>query len=156
MNDRRPRILISACLLGQPVRYDGRGKPVNDPRLERWRREGRLVPICPELAGGLSVPRRPAERLADRVIDDQDNDLTDAFHRGAEAALTLARQHGCRFALLKQDSPSCATTTRYDGSFSGQRVPGSGITADLLRSHGLEVFGEDAIDLLATRLEVAD
>ncbi|WP_066478832.1 MULTISPECIES: DUF523 domain-containing protein [unclassified Sphingomonas] len=147
-----PRILVSACLLGQPVRYDGAAKTVDDPRIERWRREGRLVTICPELAGGLGVPRRPAERQGERVVDDAGDDVSGAFDAGAHAALVLARSQDCRFALLKQGSPSCGSVQIGDGSFTGRRVPGMGITAELLSANGIRVFGEDQIDALDAAL----
>lgn len=153
------RILISACLLGRPVRYDGKGKRLDDLRLDRWEAEGRLVPMCPELAGGLHVPRSAAEITggsgADvlagraRVVTTTGEDVTEAFLMGAKAALDLARQNGCAHALLIDRSPSCGSLQIYDGSFSGRRLAGSGVTAALLAAHGIRVFADHEMDRLA-------
>jgi uncharacterized protein YbbK (DUF523 family) len=156
-------ILVSACLLGRPVRYDGKAKPLPHPALARWHAEGRVVAICPEVSAGLSIPRAPAEIAASRtgadvltgkaaVIDVHGADLTDPFRAGAEAALDLARTHRCRFALLIDGSPSCGSSFIYDGSFSGIRRAGDGVTAALLRRHGIEVFAPTEIAALEARL----
>jgi uncharacterized protein YbbK (DUF523 family) len=161
------RILISACLLGQAVRYDGRGKALDDPRLARWQAEGRLVPLCPEVATGLPVPRAPAEievgGTGAAVLDGvagiraaDGADLTAAFEAGAELALELARREGCRFALLTDGSPSCGSTRIHAGGFDGTRVPGAGVVAALLSRAGIEVFAPDRIDALEAALMAAD
>ena len=151
-----PRILVSRCLLGEPVRYDGGAKPLNHSLLRQWNEQGLLVPICPELLGGLAVPRKPAEIVggggADvlagraRVLTIDDEDVTEAFIAGARLARDLAEREGCAFALLKENSPSCGTHRIADGSFSGVRKPGQGVTAALLRAAGLLVFGEEDIE----------
>lgn len=160
------RILVSACLLGAPVRYDGAGKALGHPLLDRWQAEGRLVPVCPELMGGLPVPR-PAAEIAggdgDAVLDGDarirtrdGTDVTDAFHAGAEAALAAARTAGCRFALLMPRSPSCGSRDIHDGSFSGALVPGRGVTAALLVRDGIAVYGPDGIVALAEAIAEAE
>ncbi|PKR88630.1 DUF523 domain-containing protein [Pleomorphomonas diazotrophica] len=157
------RILISACLLGRPVRYDGTGRRLADPRLERWQAEGRLVPICPELMGELPVPR-PAAEIAGgigadvlagraRVVTAAGEDMTAAFVAGAEVALDLARRNGCNFALLIDRSPSCGSFNIYDGTFSGRRMAGAGVTATLLAAHGIGVYADHEIDRLAEAVE---
>lgn len=149
------RILISACLLGHPVRYDGSAKPVADPRLQTWLAEGRLVAACPESLGGLPTPRAPAEIQPGkhlRVVDATGRDQTSAFELGARAALQLALDHGCTIALLKDGSPSCGSTYVLDGTFSGTRRTARGATAALLVEHGITVFSEHDIDGLAARL----
>lgn len=159
------KILVSACLLGRPVRYNGSAKPLRHPSLERWRREGRLVSICPELTAGFSVPRPTAEIAAAqsgetvlldgaRVIEATGADVTDLYVAGARAVLGLAREHGCRFALLIDGSPSCGSGFIYDGTFSGRKHVGAGVTAALLRQHGIEVFAETEIDALQARLSL--
>jgi len=140
------KILISSCLLGQKVRYDGEGKLCDDARIARWQAEGRLVPVCPEVAGGLPTPRPPAQIRGDRVVTEAGEDVTDAFERGAALALQTARTHGVALAILKQSSPSCGSLTVYDGTFSGAKRPGEGKTAELLRRSGFKVFGEDQLD----------
>ncbi|MEM5310137.1 DUF523 domain-containing protein [Paraburkholderia sp. JHI869] len=158
-----PNILVSACLLGRPVRYNGSAKTVAHALIEQWQREERLVPVCPEVAGGFGVPRPPAE-IADaasggavlagaaRVIDVRGEDVTAQFVRGAHVALELALTHDCRFALLVDGSPSCGSRAIYDGSFAGHKHAGAGVTTTLLRQHGIEVFAETEIDALHARL----
>ncbi len=141
------RILVSACLLGDPVRFDGRAKTVLDPRLDRWAAEGRLVPLCPEVAGGLPVPRPPAERQPDgRVMDDRGVDRTPAFELGAQRALEAAREHGCGLAILKEGSPSCGVSRIYDGTFTKQPLAGQGLTTERLKAEGIAVFSELELD----------
>lgn len=151
------RVLVSSCLLGEPVRYDGRDKFTDAAVLARWREQGRVVPVCPEVAGGLPVPRRPAEIQggvggdavlggAARVVDDGGDDVTRAFVAGAEQALALVRAHAIRVAVLKARSPSCGSGAVYDGSFSGRTVAAFGVTAELLRRAGVRVFDETALD----------
>lgn len=146
------RILVSACLLGAPVRHDGGHKQVRSDILDRWRSEGRLVAVCPEEAGGLGTPRPASERLGDRVLAKTGDDVTNAFQKGAEAALALAKRHGCRFALLKESSPSCGSSLIHDGAFQGRKIPGQGVTTELLRAHGVRVFNENEIEALAEAL----
>jgi uncharacterized protein YbbK (DUF523 family) len=149
-------VLVSACLLGSPVRYDGGHKRLNNPLLEQWVSDGRVVSLCPELAGGLPVPRRPAELEAGsqgfhvlagqaKVIDSNKADLSKAFVAGAHLSLQLAKRMNIRVAVLKDSSPSCGTNFIYDGTFSKIKVPGMGVTSALLESHGIKVFSEDAI-----------
>ncbi|MBH3357543.1 Uncharacterized conserved protein YbbK, DUF523 family [Pseudomonas guariconensis] len=146
-----PRVLVSACLLGQPVRYDGRDSGHPD-LLQRWQAEGRVVPLCPEVAGGLPTPRPPAEIPGGQgaaVLDGQAQvvtvtglDVSEAFLAGARQALALVREHSIRVAVLKAGSPSCGNRLTYDGTFSGVKVPGEGVTTALLRREGVLVFSE--------------
>ena len=146
-----PRVLVSACLLGQPVRYDGRDSGHPD-LLQRGQAEGRVVPLCPEVAGGLPTPRPPAEIPGGQgaaVLDGQAQvvtvtglDVSEAFLAGARQALALVREHGIRVAVLKAGSPSCGNRLTYDGTFSGVKVPGEGVTTALLRREGVLVFSE--------------
>ena len=156
------KILISACLLGRPVRYDGRSVPKNDPMIAKWLAQGRLLPFCPEVAGGLPTPRLPAEIhggigadvLEEKaVVMTQESDVTSAFLKGARAALSLCLEQDICLALLKEKSPSCGSRHIYDGSFSKTLIPGRGVTADLLETHGILVFSEDRISALACALE---
>lgn len=146
-----PRVLVSACLLGQPVRYDGRDSGHPD-LLQRWQAEGRVVPLCPEVAGGLPTPRPPAEIPGGQgaaVLDGQAQvvtvtglDVSEAFLAGARQALALVREHGIRVAVLKAGSPSCGNRLTYDGTFSGVKVRVEGVTTALLRREGVLVFSE--------------
>ncbi|MCP9949501.1 DUF523 domain-containing protein [Actinomadura madurae] len=156
------RILVSSCLVGRPVRYDGKAKPVSGGLVERWRAEGRLVPFCPEVSGGLGVPRPPAEIVGGdggdvldgtaRIRTGTGEDVTEEFLRGARLALDAARRSGARVALLKEGSPSCGGHRIYDGTFTGSPVPGTGVTTALLRRSGVHVFSEDELDDLAALL----
>jgi uncharacterized protein YbbK (DUF523 family) len=157
-------LLISACLTGAPVRYDGRGKPLDDSLMARLSARCRLVPLCPELSGGLPVPRPPAEienamsgdDVLDgraRVLEKGGRDVTALFVAGAENALEVAVEQGCRFALLIDGSPSCGSLAIYDGAFSGTKHPGNGVTAALLARNGIEVFTPARSDALLHRLE---
>jgi uncharacterized protein YbbK (DUF523 family) len=143
------RVLVSACLLGAEVRHHGGAATVEHPILRRWREEGRIVGVCPELAGGLPSPRPAAEIIRGRVISKEGRDVTRAFDAGAATAVATARELGIRVAVLKSRSPSCGIGQIYDGTFSGRLVDGDGVTAAALRRAGVEVFDE-------TQLEEAD
>jgi uncharacterized protein YbbK (DUF523 family) len=146
------RVLVSACLLGEKVRYNGAAASANDAVLTRWLAEGRVVSFCPEIAGGLGVPRPPAEiRGGDGdavlasivpVVTRDHGDVTAAFVRGAELALAAARSQQASVAILKDGSPSCGSSWIYDGTFAGVRRQGRGVTAALLERHGIRVFSE--------------
>ncbi|MBK6426545.1 MAG: DUF523 domain-containing protein [Blastocatellia bacterium] len=156
-------ILVSACLVGESVRYNGGDKRTDHPVLQRWLGEGRVVTVCPEVAGGLSVPRPPAEIVGAagglsvlsgvaRVIDDRGRDVTGQFVRGAEHALAVARSKSIRIAVLKEGSPSCGLGYIYDGSFTGTRVSDVGVTAACLERAGIYVFSEAQLEEADLRL----
>ena len=139
-------ILVSACLLGCPCRYDGKSKP-SDAVLALVEHHT-LIPVCPEQMGGLATPRVPAERKSDGVFTESGVDVTEQYRRGAEEALRLAKLYGCTYAILKARSPSCGSRQIYDGSFSRTLIPGDGVTAQLLKAHGITVLGESEVDTL--------
>jgi len=148
------KILISACLLGEHVRYDGGNCLQQSQLLWKWQEEGRLVALCPEVAGGLPVPRPPAEIQPDgRIITIEEREVTAAFRLGAEKALQLCKAHGITVAILKEGSPSCGSSKINDGTFSSTKVAGSGVTAQLLRENGIRVFSELELDQVATLLK---
>ncbi|RMH61721.1 MAG: DUF523 domain-containing protein [Zetaproteobacteria bacterium] len=159
------KILVSACLLGEKVRYDG-ADCAQQGLLQKWQREGRVVPYCPEVSGGLEVPRPPAEieggdaegvlRGERRVLRHDGKDVTHAFIAGAERALADCWRHQIKIAILKEGSPSCGVCEVRDGSFSGRRVNGQGVTARLLARHGISVFHEGQIEQAAKRLAELD
>lgn len=146
-------ILVSACLLGTPCRYDGASK--RNPALDRLTAQGHvLVPVCPEVLGGLPTPRPPAERQpGGRVVNREGIDVTAEYRAGAERALEIARTHGCTCAVLKERSPSCGFGQVYDGTFTRTLIPGSGVAAELLSAHGITVYGESQVGELLERLE---
>jgi len=139
MNDSSP-ILVSACLLGVPCRYNGTG--VADERMLALANKRHLIPVCPEQLGGLPTPRPPAERHDTRVLTRDERDFTAAYQRGAEETAKLAALFSCRIAVLKANSPSCGSGQIYDGCFCGRLVPGDGLTAALLKKEGLTVLSE--------------
>ena len=148
-------ILISACLLGEKVRYNGKDLFLDHPLIQKWQSQDRLIPICPEVAGGLPVPRAPAEIISHasntQIINSEKQDVTEPFLEGAKAALKLAQKHHCRAAILTESSPSCGSQTIYDGSFSGTKIQGAGITTALLLRHNIAVFNQfqlEAVDKL--------
>lgn len=139
-------IIVSACLIGACCRYDGKCKEViSEPHGDGYT----LIPVCPEQLGGLATPRAPAEIVGERVVNRNGEDVTQAYKRGAEEALGIAKKYGCRYAILKERSPSCGSREIYDGSFSGTLKDGNGITAELFLRSGIKVVGEsDAKELL--------
>lgn len=140
------KILVSACLCGDPCRYDGKAVPCDDPTFLKWMEEGRFVQVCPEVMAGLGVPRSESQRRGDKVVTIDGRDVTEAFHRGAQLTLDLANSENVAFCILKQRSPSCGSVTIHDGTFSGIKIPGQGVTAEVLRNAGYEVFGEDQME----------
>ncbi len=142
------RILISGCLLGLRCRFDGASRPLSKELLDRLKEEFELISICPEQLGGLATPREPAERVGGRVVSRCGVNLTDEYLRGAEEALKMAREFDCRYALMKERSPSCGSGEIYDGSFEKNLIAGDGVTVELLRKNGIEVFGEGDIEKL--------
>ena len=140
-------LLVSACLLGVSCRYDGCSKPL--AQLDRLlKSDVHLVPICPEILGGLPTPRVPSERRGGCVVTRDGRDATQNYRRGAEEALRLARLTRCSCALLKERSPSCGCGRIYDGTFTGTLTDGNGVAAELLLQNGLRVFGESQLDEL--------
>jgi len=112
-----------------------------------------LIPVCPEVIGGLPTPRVPAERIGDRVLTKDGRDVTAEYQKGAQEALKLAQMTGCTHALLKERSPSCGCGEIYDGTFSGTKVPGDGVTTALFKENNIQVFGESR---LAELIELLD
>lgn len=141
------KILVSRCLYGgEPVRYDGKSKAETDYRFLKWKAQGRLVPICPEVFGGLETPRADAQRQGRKVISRTGTDVTEAYIKGAEEAVRLARENHVVCAIMKEKSPSCGSKTIYDGTFSGNLIDGQGLAVELLRSGGFTVFSELELD----------
>ena len=149
-------ILISACLGGIPCRMDGASKP--STAVQKLIAEGRAVPICPEVMGGLPTPRIPSERLGERVVNRAGENVTAAFQRGAEAALRVCLETGCTAAILKAKSPSCGFGTIHNGLFDDGLTEGNGVLVDLLIRQGIPVMTEQDYDgsVLLRRIEARD
>ena len=140
------RVAVSHCLLGCPCRYDGASKP--DARVRAFAELPGIdvVPLCPERASGLPVPRPPAERVGERVLLADGTDVTDAFRQGSEAEAARAIEARCEAAILKAKSPSCGTGLVYDGTFSGTRTAGWGTMAQILRDAGVRCLSEEGVE----------
>ena len=141
-------LLISRCLLGDKCRYDGKSKPLPDETLQALRARYDLIPVCPEVLGGLPTPRTPSERQGDRVVMKTGADVTKEYRRGAETALRAAQENRVCAAVLKERSPSCGKGKIYDGSFTGTLKEGNGVTAEVLLNAGFTVYGESEIETL--------
>ena len=151
------KILVSRCLYGgDPVRYDGRSKEETDPRFLKWKEEGRLIPVCPEVFGGLTVPRADAQRKGDKVVTRDGRDVTAEYLKGAGEAVRLARENDVVCALLKEKSPSCGSSMIYDGTFSGNLVKGQGTATELLVKAGVAVYSELQLDEVEALLKDCD
>ena len=140
------KLLVSACLLGCPCRYDGRSKPLVG--IGCLREKYKLIPVCPEQLGGLPTPRTPAEWCGSRIVTRDGRDVTEAYQKGAQAALELCLREGCTAALLKERSPACGSGRIYDGTFTHTLIPGDGAAAELLKKNGIRVCGESELDKL--------
>ena len=140
------RILISACLVGDNVKYNGGNNksPLIDQLLEKYE----LIPFCPEVEGGLPIPRIPSEIKGSQVINKEGKNVTRQFEKGANKALALCKYLGITKAVLKENSPSCGTHMIHNGHFMDRLIPGMGVTARILKEHNIEVFSEKEIDKL--------
>lgn len=134
-------ILVSSCLLGCNCRYKGDG--CRNERVLKLKDKHILIPVCPEQMGGLETPRNPSERVNDKVLSNAGRDVTEQFRKGAETALFLAQLNRADFAVFKANSPSCGKGIIYDGTFTGGKKEGNGMTTDLLLENGIPVYTED-------------
>ncbi len=134
------KILVSACLCGRKCRYDGQDNYQEE--LMKLQEKYEFITICPEVDGGLSIPRIPSEIKDGRVINQHGEDVTSYFLKGAKHALSLAKKYGITKAILKSRSPSCGNLRIYYGSFQRQLIAGDGITAALLKANGITIYDE--------------
>ena len=160
------KILISACLAGDRVRYDGKKIPLTNIHLVNWHKKGMLIKVCPEVSGGLKIPRQPCQILngngldvlngTAKVIDIHGRDVTLPFISGAEYTLSLARKFDIKIAVLKEKSPSCGVNSIYNGLFDSTLIPGFGVTSAILKKAGLNVFSETELDQVKKLLGETD
>tara|TARA_R110001583_G_scaffold7720_10_gene37996 strand:+ start:21401 stop:21886 length:486 start_codon:yes stop_codon:yes gene_type:complete len=137
------KILVSACLLGERVRYDAKINKIQHQLLEKWLHEDIILPACPEVLGGLPIPRPAAEiKINGNIETAQGDDVSKAFSDGAQKTLAMALKHNIKVAILTERSPSCGSTEIYDGSFSRKVIDGQGMTTKLLRDNGVFVFNQ--------------
>ncbi len=161
--DKQPNILISACLLGNPVRYDGTDLFIDHPLIKKWLDQGRLIAVCPEVEGGMSVPRAPAEINngdgktvlggKSRVMDSEGEDVTNSFIKGALKTLKMALDNECVAAILTEHSPSCGSNKVYDGTFTKTKRDGVGVTTSMLEQNHIPVFNQEQLEDLQEYLE---
>lgn len=134
-------IVVSACLLGVDCRYCGDN--CKNEKILQLRNDHNLIPVCPEQLGGLTTPREPSERKGELVVGKDGKDVTKEFQDGANQALYICQLYECNTAILKKNSPSCGFGVIYDGTFSGNKVSGNGVTAELFDKQGIRVLNED-------------
>ena len=132
------RILVSACLLGYDCKYNGKNN--YNSKIVELLKEHEVIPVCPEMLGGLTCLRIPCEKAGDKVMDKEGNDCTNQFIEGAEIALNIAKEKQVDFAILQRRSPSCGYSLIYDGTFKGNLISGSGIFAQMLQSLDIPIM----------------
>ncbi|MDM8537779.1 DUF523 domain-containing protein [Desulfobacterales bacterium HSG17] len=161
------KILVSACLVGAKVSYDGTDNYCNNMVFSKWLSEGRVVMVCPEVASGCSVPRPPVEIVGinggagifngtSKAMTKDGTDVSEMFISGARIALDLALQNNIKIAIFKSKSPSCGSSKIYDGNFNKTIIDGDGVTVSLLKQNGIEVYSEKEISMVVKRLEVLE
>ncbi len=143
------KIIISGCLLGEKCRYNGeKAKPEVLEQMQaiilKISKEYEMVSACPEVMGGLPIPRVPAEINGEKVINEKGEDVTKEYITGAAKVVKIAKEEKVVMAILKDGSPSCGSTEIYDGSFAKRKIKGEGITTKELRKNGIKVFSENA------------
>ncbi len=141
----KEKLLISACLYGKNTKYNGKNNKIDISLLEN---KYDLVLVCPEVMGGLSTPRNPSEIKGEKVYSNQGLDVTENFNLGAKLSLDIVLNNNIKYALLKESSPSCGVNKIYDGTFSGKKINGMGITTKLLKENKITVYSEEDIDKL--------
>lgn len=139
-------LLVSACLLGIECRYNGEIKVSEN--VAALADKYTLIPVCPEILGGLKTPRPAAERRGNYVFNKEGFDVTEHFLKGAEETAKMAAEHGCKQAVLKENSPSCGCGVIYDGTFSSKRIKGNGVAAEFLLKMGVNIVGENNLEKL--------
>ena len=144
----REKVLISACLAGINCKFNGENNLLDSGILDEISKRYHLLFVCPEVFGGLSTPREPAEMKGGLVVTKTAKDVSENFKFGAEICLKIAKLNGCKKAILKARSPSCGSGQIYDGSFSKKLIFGDGVAAKLLKENGILVFSEDEIGRL--------
>ena len=142
------KLLISACLAGENCKYSGGNNFIGETALASLGEKYELVSACPEVMGGLSVPRCPCERIGARVMNERGEDVTAQFKAGAELTANICERQGIKKALLKEKSPSCGSGRIYDGTFSHTVIAGDGVTAERLRALDIVLYGESEIEKL--------
>ncbi|CAG9295963.1 2-thiouracil desulfurase family protein [Celerinatantimonas diazotrophica] len=157
------KVLVSSCLVGNKVRYNASCLSVQESDLNWLHSRVELVVFCPEVSSGLPIPRAPAEIIEGNggdvllgfasVVGNDGIDVTQPFLSGAHSALKLCNAQRIKYAILADGSPSCGSSKIYDGTFSGRKIDGLGVTAALLEREGIKVFSQNTIGRLRAELE---
>jgi uncharacterized protein YbbK (DUF523 family) len=148
-------ILVSDCLLGSRVRYDGNHCSLGKSKIHLLKENFNIIAICPEVMSGMSVPREPIEIKNSKVIKQDQTDITSSFDRVFKYLENLLNEKDIKYAVLKDFSPSCGSTFIYDGSFSGVKIPGNGLITSYLKKQNVEIFNEDNLDELFQKYGIA-
>jgi len=153
VKNKPKKILISACLLGENVKYDGNNNDVSyNSIIKTLIEKNLLLPVCPEVLGGLSIPRTPVELTNAKAINKDGIDQTKEFKKGAKESLHVALKYDIKIAIMKSKSPSCGSDFIYDGTFSKKLIKGDGLTVEILKKNGIKVFNEEELDTLLVYL----
>ncbi len=141
------KVLISSCLLGKNVKYNGKNNLIEQNYfIEKLKSSNLLIPVCPEVDGGLPIPRVPVEILKERALNKNGEDKTREFKKGAKIALENISQNDIKMAIMKSKSPSCGRDWIYDGSFTKTLIQGDGITIKFLKQQQIQIFTEEELD----------
>lgn len=141
-------VLISACLLGVDCKYNGSNNKLDDEIIHSLKDKYNLIPVCPEIMGGLPTPRNPVEIKDGKVFDYDGEEFTKEFEKGSDEVLKLAKLYDATIAILKENSPSCGTNYIYDGTFNHQKIKGMGIAAHKLSKENIKLFSEENVKIL--------
>ncbi|MGF1909338.1 DUF523 domain-containing protein [Vibrio kasasachensis] len=157
------KVLVSSCLAGNKVRYNASCLSIPDQDWDWLNSNVEMVVFCPEVSGGLPTPRAPAEIINGKGVDvvkgfahvvgNDGVDVTEPFLLGAQKTLEICQQHGIKYAILAEGSPSCGSSKIYDGTFSGNKIEGFGVTTAVLTSEGIKVFSQHTVKMLKIALE---
>lgn len=137
-------IMVSKCLMGENCRY--KGDNCFNARVMELKDKHMLIPVCPEVMGGLPTPRAPGERVGDKVIANTGKDVTKEYTLGAQMALQIAKENGVELCIFKAKSPSCGCGIIYDGTFTGKLIEGDGVTTELFKKNGFKVITEQDLE----------
>ena len=149
----KEKILISACLIGENVKYNGKNNLIDLSILNKLKEKYELISFCPEVEGGLPIPRPPSEIVSKnplKIINIEGKDVTDNFIKGAKKTIDLVKKYNIKKTIMKSNSPSCSNDKIYDGTFSNTLIKGDGVTVQYLKKEGIEVFNEDDALILLT------
>ncbi|OXZ33873.1 DUF523 domain-containing protein [Finegoldia magna] len=141
-------VLISACLLGVDCKYNGSNNKLDDEIIHSLKEKYNLIPVCPEIMGGMPTPRNPVEITDGKVFDNDGVEFTKEFEKGSEEVVKLAKLYDTTIAILKENSPSCGSNYIYDGTFNHQKIKGKGIAAHKLSKENIKLFTEENVKIL--------